>query len=259
MPPGLNDLLQAYKNPYLIFYMAWSDIRARYKRSVLGPLWITIGTAIGVVGLGFIWSELFKMDRAVFIPQLTIGLVLWQFMSACITESSSVFVRSGAIIRNLNLPISLHPAQLVLRHLINLAHNIPLFFIVLLVLGHSLNWNMLLAIPSLLLTSFNLLWMSLLIGILGARYRDLDYLISMTMPLLMFLSPVMYRPNALPFSGHLMWFNPLANMIELIRFPLLSEPTPWFVYANNLLLLVAGWTITLLLFNSKRNRIALWV
>ena len=54
------------------------------------------------------------------------------------------------------------------------------------------------AIPGLLLVIANLYWISLLIGTLGARFRDLEYLISMIMPLLMFLSPVMYRPNALP-------------------------------------------------------------
>ena len=95
MPPGLADIVRAFKMPRLILYMAWSDIRARYKRSVLGPFWITLSTAIGVVGLGFIWSELFKMDRASFIPLLTIGLILWQFMSACIIESTTVFSRQA--------------------------------------------------------------------------------------------------------------------------------------------------------------------
>ena len=237
MLPGFADIIATFKMPRLIFYMAWSDIRARYKRSILGPLWITISTAIGVVGLGFIWSELFKMDRAVFIPMLTIGLILWQFMSACITESTSIFGRQASIIRNLNLPISLHPAQLVLRHLINLAHNFPLFILVALLLGSKVNGHTLLVIPSLFLVIANLYWMSLMIGTLGARFRDLEYLISMIMPLLMFLSPVMYRPNSLPSFGKYMWFNPLADMIEIIRYPLLGEATPLFIYLINIGLL----------------------
>jgi hypothetical protein len=259
MSPGLADILRTFKMPRLIFYMAWSDIRARYKRSVLGPLWITLSTAIGVVGLGFIWSELFKMDRAVFIPTLTIGLILWQFMSTCIAESTSIFARQSNIIRNLDLPLSLHPAQLVLRQAINLAHNFPLFILVALVLGAKFNMYSLMFFPSLFLVLANLFWMSLMIGTLGARFRDLEYLISMMMPLLMFLSPVMYRQNALSTIGKYMWLNPLADMIEIIRYPLLGEATPALLYIINIGLLICGGLLTVLLFNSKRNRIAFWV
>ena len=259
MSPGLADILETFKLPRLIFYMAWSDIRARYKRSVLGPFWITISTAIGVVGLGFVWSELFKMDRAAFIPVLTIGLILWQFISTCIVESTSVFSRQANIIRNLNLPISLHTAQMILRLLINLAHNIPLFFLVMLILGGKFNLNTLMFFPGFLLVIANLFWISLLIATLGARFRDLEYLLSTMMPLLMFLSPVMYRPNALPFSGKYLWFNPLTDLIEIVRYPLLGEAAPSFVYAVNIGMLLIGGTLTLLLFNAKRNRIAFWV
>jgi len=259
MLPGLADILRTAAMPRLIFYMAWSDIRARYKRSILGPLWITLSTAVGVVGLGFIWSELFKMDRATFIPLLTIGLILWQFMSACIAESTSVFARQANIIRNLNLPIALHVAQLVLRHVLNLAHNFPLFILVALLTGQALSLQTLWVIPGLLLVIANLFWISLMLGTLGARFRDLEYMVSMIMPLLMFLSPVMYRPNALPMVGKYMWLNPLADMIEIVRFPLLGEATPPFVYAINIGLLVVGSVLSLAIFNAKRNRIAFWV
>lgn len=259
MSPGLADIIRTFQMPRLILYMAWSDVRARYKRSVLGPFWITLSTAIGVVGLGFIWSELFRMNRAEFIPMLTVGLVLWQFMSACINESTSVFIRQSNIIRNLNLPIALHPAQLVLRHIINLAHNVPLFFLVALLLGQKFNVHTLWVIPGLLLVIANLYWISMLFGTLGARFRDLEYLISMIMPLLMFLSPVMYRANALPSIGKYMWFNPLASMIEIVRMPLLGEPTPLLTYGVNIGLLIVGGGLTFLLFRAKRDRIAFWV
>jgi ABC-type polysaccharide/polyol phosphate export permease len=259
MAPGLADIVKTFKMPRLICYMAWSEVRARYKRSVLGPLWITLSTAIGVVGLGFIWSELFKMDRTTFIPLLTVGLILWQFISSCIVESTSILSRQANIIRNLNLPISLHSAQLILRLLINLAHNLPLFLIVVLVLGGKFGWETLMVVPGFLLVIANLFWISLLIGILGARFRDLEYLISTIMPIMMLLSPVMYRPNSLPFVGKYMWLNPMADMIEIVRYPLLGAMAPGFLYAVNIGMLLVGGTLTVLLFNAKRNRIAFWV
>jgi ABC-type polysaccharide/polyol phosphate export permease len=256
---GLSDILRTLRMPQLVLYMAWSDVRARYKRSVLGPLWITLGTAVSIFAFGFIWSELLHMKRETFVPILTTGLILWQFMSACITEASSVFSRQASIIRNLDLPLSLHPAQLILRHCINLAHNAPLFLVVILIMGIPFSANMLMVFPAFILVTLNLFWMSMLIGILGGRFRDFEYMVSMIMPLLMFLSPVMFRPNALPFSGKYIWVNPFADMIELIRQPLLGEAIPDFLWLINLGMLVVGGTLTLRFFSSKFKRIAFWV
>jgi len=256
---GWADLCETFRRVNLIVYLAWSDIRARYKRSVLGPFWITLSTAIGVVGLGFLWSELFKMDRAEFIPLLAIGLILWQFMSACIVESATLFNRQGNIIRNLTLPLALHPAQLVLRHTINFAHNLPLLLVVYLLLGKGVGWYALMAIPGVVLVILNLFWISLLFGMLGARFRDFEYMVAMIMPLMMFLSPVMYRASALTTLGKYMWLNPLAEMIEMIRDPLLGTEVSPFVYLANVAILLVGGTLTLALFNAKRNRIAFWV
>ncbi len=259
MPSGLSDVLKSFALWRVVVYMAWSDVRARYRRSVLGPLWITLGTAVGVVGLGFIWSELFRMERATFIPLLTVGLVLWQFISACLVEAPSVFVRQAGMIRNLDLPLAIHPAQLLLRHLINLAHSVPLFFLVIVILGRPVTADMLMAVPAFLLVTANLYWMVLLLGMLGGRYRDFEYMVAMIMPLLMFLSPVLYRPQSLPLLGDLIWLNPLAAMIEIVRCPLLGEAAPHFLYLINFGLLAAGGGVTLLLFNAKRKRIAFWV
>jgi lipopolysaccharide transport system permease protein len=56
-----------------------------------------------------------------------------------------------------------------------------------------------------------------------------------------------------------MWFNPMADMIEIVRYPLLGEATPSFLYIVNIGMLLVGGALTLCLFNAKRNRIAFWV
>jgi len=256
---GLADIFQTFHCVRIITFMAFSDVKARYKRSVLGPLWLTLGTAGGSAGLGFIWSELFHVDATTFVPTLTAGLIVWQFISGIITESTVLFSRQAAIIRNLNLPLAIHPAQLLLRHVINLAHNAPVFFIVALSLGYPLTLTTWLALPGLVLLTLNLLWLSLFIGLIGARFRDVEYLTNTVMPLLMFISPVFYRPNYLPFSEHIMWFNPFSHFIEIVRYPLLGSPPPIFVIETNLVMLVFGWAVTLWLFNRQHNRVAFWV
>lgn len=257
--PGAADVLQSIKQGRVALYLAWSDTRARYRRSVLGPLWLTFGTAVGVVGLGWLWSELLKIDRATFIPSLTAGLIIWQVLAGCITESSAIFSRQGSVIRNLQLPYFLHPLQLVLRQLVNFSHNIVVYVAVLVVLSVPVTWNTLLVIPGIALLFLNLTWISLIVGMLGARFRDVEYLLATLIPLLFFVSPVLYRPNYLPFSSEFIWLNPLSHLIEIVRDPLLGEAPPFFVYATACGLLITGWFVTLIVFNSRRNRIAYWV
>ena len=89
--PALTDLRHAWGLLHVIAFIAASDLRARYRRSVLGPFWMTLGTAAGTLGLGLVWSELLRMERASFVPSLTCGLILWQLLSGCILESTTTY------------------------------------------------------------------------------------------------------------------------------------------------------------------------
>lgn len=257
--PALTDLRHAWGLLHVIAFIAASDLRARYRRSVLGPFWMTLGTAAGTLGLGLVWSELLRMERASFVPSLTCGLILWQLLSGCILESTTTYWRQAALIRNLSMPLSMPPIQMVLKHLINFAHNLPVLVVVVLMFDVPVTRYTLLALPCLLLVAANLLWLALLLSMLGARFRDLEYVLGAAMPLLMFLSPVFYRPDYLPFSAEFIWFNPFSHLIELMRYPLLGSAPPGFVVLTNALLCLGGWIATLWLFNAKRNRIAYWI
>jgi ABC-type polysaccharide/polyol phosphate export permease len=256
---GLRDFMESLNRLPLAFYFAWGDTKARYRRSVLGPFWLVLGTGIGVAGLGFLWSALFKMDRASFIPSLTVGLVVWQFIAGCVTESSTVFIRNTAVIRNLQTPYFIFPFQLLLRQLINFGHNLIVVFIVLIIFPPPLSYVQFLVIPGIFLLVGNLLWIAMMIAMLGSRFRDLEQLIGAFMPMLFFLSPVIYRPSQLGIKEHIAWFNPFSYMISLIRDPIQGFAPPSFVYLVSFGMLVIGWFVTLLLLSHKRGRIAFWV
>jgi lipopolysaccharide transport system permease protein len=257
--PAFTDLQRAARLLHVIAFMAAGDLRARYRRSVLGPFWMTLGTAAGTVGLGLVWSELLRMDRTSFVPSLTAGLIMWQLLSGCITEGTTTYWRQAAVLRNLSVPLSMPPIQMVLKHLINFLHNVPVFLGVMVILHVPVTRYSLLVLPCFVLLAANLLWITLVFGMLGARFRDFEYLVGAAMPVLMFLSPVFYRPNYLPFNGQFIWLNPFSHLIELMRYPMLGTMPPGFVVLTNLLLCVGGWALALCLFNAKHDRIAYWL
>jgi ABC-type polysaccharide/polyol phosphate export permease len=232
---GWSDLLQTVKMLPLSLYFAWGDTRARYRRSVLGPLWLVLGTAVGVVGLGFLWSELLHVDKATFIPSLSIGLVVWQLLSGCILEASNIYIQNAKLIRNLRTPLLVFPVQLLLRQLINFGHNLLVVFVVLLIFPPPLSLTQLLLIPGLLIVVGNLFWISTLIGLLGARFRDLGPLVGSFMPLMFFLTPVIYRPKQLAMSEFIAWLNPLTYLVSLVRDPVLGvAPTSFCLFCGHL-------------------------
>lgn len=254
-----DEIVPALKRADLAFYLAWSDTRTRYRRSVLGPFWLVLGTAIGVGGLGFVWSRLFEMDAAVFVPSLAIGLVCWYLLSQSVVEAASVFVQNRESLLNMKISSLQIALQLLLRHLVTFAHNLVVVVIVFLIYPPDLGWNMLLAVPGLLLVSFTLLGIIELVGFFGARFRDLEPLLGAVMQPLFFVTPVIFRPEQLGESHLILALNPFAYWLSLIRDPLMgATPTAatWLVSA---LMAVVIWGAALVMMARKRVRLAYWV
>jgi len=256
---GIKDFVASMARLPLAFYFAWSDTKARYRRSTLGPLWLVIGTGIGVAGLGLLWSILLNQEKSVLIPSLTIGLVAWQLIAGSIIDSTSAFTRNAAVIKNIETPFLLFPLQLMLRHLVNFAHNGIIILIVLAIFPPPVGMAQLLLVPGLLLVVLNLFWIVSLIAIIGTRFRDIEQIVSSLVPLLFFLSPVIYKPDHLGVMESIAWFNPLAYFITLIRDPIQGIVPDNFIYLASIAMLIAGWLATLALLSSKRKKISLWV
>lgn len=243
----------------LAFHIAWSDTRARYRRSVLGPFWLVLGTLIGVGGLGFVWGSLFDVDRETFIPSLSIGLVTWYLLSGTITDSASVFFASRNLL--LNIPVSslLVALLLILRQLINFAHNFVVVILVMVIYPQHISPTALIAIPAIALVSFNLLAIAQLIGYVGARYRDLAPLLNAIMQPLFFLTPVLFRPSQLGTNAFITELNPLSYWLSLVREPLMGTApslSNWLVVIGmSIVCWIAAFAITL----AKRSRLAYWV
>ncbi|BBO19556.1 ABC transporter permease [Candidatus Desulfobacillus denitrificans] len=255
----VDQLTALYRSMPLMLYFAWGDTKARYRRSVLGPFWLVIGTAVGVVGLSFLWGGLLKVDRATLVPTLAIGIVVWQFIAGCVAESPSAFTRNAAVMRNLKIPYLIFPLQLMLRQLINFVHNLVVVVVVLIIFPPPLGATQILIIPGVLLLIGNLLWIIILFGMLGARFRDLEQTIAVLVPLMFFLTPVLYRPEQLGAMEKFAWLNPFTYMISLVRDPIQGFAPAPFVYLISAGMLLVGWWVTFWLYSRRHSRIPFWV
>jgi ABC-2 type transport system permease protein len=262
---AVGDLRAGMREWELWGHLGWQDIRQRYRRSVLGPIWITISMAVTAVALGVLYAGLFGNDLAVQLPYILVGFIVWAFISGCISEGSEVFIANEGLIKQLPAPLSIHVYRLTWRQILFFAHNLIVYAVMLLVFPQSLGWASLMAIPAFLLLAVNGAWVALLLGIVTTRFRDLSPIVQSLVQLLFFLTPIVWiyddllKNAAVAERARLVEFNPLLHFIEIIRQPMLGQEQHLRHWIVVLVITVVGWALTMFALRRYRSRVAYWV
>lgn len=254
-----DDLLDGGRRWRLWSKLGWHDIRKRYRRSVLGPFWLTLSMAVMVASLGLIYGTLFRLDLENYLPFLAIGLATWNFVASFLNEGCTSFIDLEPLIKNVRIPMSLHILRVLWRNLIIYAHNIVIYVVVAVIFGVWPGAAGLLAFAGLGLLLVNAGWIMLLCGMVCTRFRDVPPIIASVIQLLFFVTPVMWKPELLGDRRYLMVLNPFYHLIEAIRAPLLGQLPGWENWGVGLLFAAAGWAFTFACFARFRKRIAYWL
>ena len=258
------DLVDGFGKRELWLHLGWQDIKQRYRRSVLGPFWITIATGTMAGALGGLYSVLFHLPLAEHLPYVTLGLIVWNLINASILEGADVFVANEGLIKQLPTPLSVHVYRLVWRQVLLFGHNIIIFVIIAIIFPQPWKWTDLAVIPALALLVANCIWVALCFGILATRYRDISPLLFSLVQLLFYMTPIIWNDQMLRDQGAGTWatiieFNPLLHYVDIVRAPLLGADQEWRHWAVVLGLTVVGWTVTLFAMRQYRARVPYWV
>ena len=264
MTRAWGDLVDGYRRRELWLHLGWQDIKQRYRRSVLGPFWITIATGTTAVAMGGLYSKLFHLQLSVHLPYVTLGLIIWNLINASILEGADVFVANEGLIKQLPTPLSVHVYRLVWRQMILFAHNIVIYVVIAIIFPKPWSWADLSVIPALGLIVLNCVWVSLCFGILATRYRDIGPLLFSIVQLLFFMTPIIWNDDTLRQQGAGQWskiveLNPLLHYLDIVRAPLLGahqELRHWEVVIG---LTILGWVVAAFAMRQYRARVAYWV
>lgn len=258
---GWIDIKEATANIGLPLYLAKADIRQRYRRSSLGPFWITISTGVMIACIGVIFGSLFKSPMSDFLPFLAAGLIIWSFISSTVTDATTVFVSAEAIIKQLPLPLPTHIYRMIFRNLYIFFHNIIIIPIVLVCVQRPVNLNILWFIPGLLLVTLNLVWISIILGIVCTRFRDLTQIVISVLQIFFYVTPIIWMPSLLPARTGIMVLdpNPFYHLLALVRDPLLGVSPSSLNWLISIILCIAGWFLAIIFFNHLKPRVAYWL
>lgn len=253
------DLLEGFQRWRLAWVLARTDITHRYRGSVLGPLWVTISTAVMLISLGFLYAKLFQIEVGAYLPWLAVSLIIWAMIGQAVTEACTTITAAEGVVRQMPLPYSVHALRTVFRNAVVAAHNLPLIIVVFLIFGVAPGWGALWAIPGLILLAINVFWGSLLLGLLCARFRDIPPIVTNVMQLAFFMSPVLWKPELLGEGQKWLVLNPFYVVMEVVRGPLVEGGAPASIWAAAILFTAALVAVSALFFVRFRARLAFWI
>ena len=260
---ALLDILHGARARHLWGRLGWQDIRRRYRRSMLGPFWLTISMGVLVAALGTLYGALLNVEFADYVPYLALGFIVWTLTSNLITDGCIAFTGAESIIKQTNLPLSVHVYRMVWRNLLIFSHNAAIFVVVAVLFSIWPGWTGLLAVPGLVLLCLNGMWVGLFLGIVSARFRDVPPIVASVVRIAFFATPIIWMPELMPRRALMLAlvldFNPFFHFLELVRAPLLGQVPgllSWLAVSG---MTLGGWLATFALFRRYRWRIAYWV
>ena len=259
---AIEDFVQALKKSNIWFLMAWQDIQLRYRRSIIGPFWITLSMAIMVYTMGFLYAHLWHVSAQEYFPFLATGLLAWGLISSIMIESTETYLFSVGLIKQIKMPYLLHIHRMCTRNFIIFAHNILIMVPIYLLFSKQFPFSFayfVFFIDVLVLYTIAVLYANI-IAMVCARYRDLGQIVKSFIQVLFFMTPIMWKIDTLP--AHIqavMIYNPLYHFVELIRQPLLGCYPTLTSYSMTLACVGLGLFLNQLLFVPYRSRIVYWI
>jgi lipopolysaccharide transport system permease protein len=239
--------------------MAWLDIKMRYRRTKLGPLWMVLFSFVTTVCTAIFASVLFKMNFGDFFPYVCCGMVVWAYVASIITDSCNLFIAQAPLIKNTNVSLLNFGLRMFVKNTIVFMHSLVIVFLVILYYKVPINSSFFLIIPGLLIFMISSFALSITLGFLCTRYRDFLQLVNSTLGLLVFVTPIMWKAEMLGKWEFVVNLNPLTHYVTLLRDPLLGKTPSLLNYGvavgfGGFLLLV-----TALFYNRYRKRLVHWI
>lgn len=199
----------------------------RYRRTLLGYLWTLINPLLMMSVMAVVFSTLFKADLKTFAVSLFAAMIPWNFFSSVVTQSGSSFINNEGLIKKIYLPKVIFPLSITFALLIDSLLSFLALFAIIVALGGTLSWSLLFLPISFLLLFLFALGLGLIMSIATVFFRDLQHVILIAMQGLFFLTPILYKHDAL--AGKVAWLvgmNPVTPFIALFRAPLIEAALP---------------------------------
>lgn len=226
------SLRELWRYRELLYFLAWRDIKVRYKQTVLGAAWAIIQPLFTMVIFTLFFGKLagLRSDGVPYHLFAYSGLLPWMYFANAVTASGNSLVGESRLISKVYFPRLIVPAAAVAAGLLDFF----IAFIVLLLLMYqvAISWTVLLVIPAIALLTFLAMGVGLWVAALNVKYKDIRYALPFLIQVWMFVTPVIYSSSLVPEGWR--WtlaLNPLTGIVECFRYALFSGVSDEIAFA----------------------------
>lgn len=218
---------ELYHSRNVLQQLVAQQLILRYRRTILGYFWTLINPLLMMTVMAVVFSALFKADLKTFAIFLFAGMIPWNFFNSIVTQSTTAFINNEGLIKKIYLPKALFPLSIASALLIDSLFAFVALFGIILALGGAPSWALLFLPVSYLLLFIFAMGFGMIVSVATVFFRDLQYVITIAMQALFFLTPILYKPDVL--GGTIRWIielNPVTPFIALFRAPLIDGALP---------------------------------
>jgi lipopolysaccharide transport system permease protein len=264
----MDKLLQNFflarfiKNMQLAGMLGWSDVRQAYRRSAIGPFWMTLSMSVQILAMSVVFSLIFKINLQQYLPWLTCSMMLWTFVSASVNDLALSFTTSDSILKQVKIPLYIFTARVLWKNTLIFLHNAIILPIVMIFFSAKLTWGIFLFIPGFLVTAMTLAALGTTLGIACARYRDLPPIINSILVVAYYVTPILWQPGTLGDSALAHWLlglNPLYHLFQITRQPLVGEMPTFENWFGASVLLIVCVAIAISTYKKYQKKVPFWV
>lgn len=239
---------------------AWDETQQRYQRSLFGLSWIVISYAFFVACISLFFGGFSSSGSKFFIQYVALGYATYHFLVGNIVDGCQVFTSSGSWIKSAPLPYSIYVYKSIFRSLLPFSLHMVFAFAVMIAVGWTPTPGALLAIPAVAIFVVNAVALQYLLGLVAARFRAVNHLVTTVTRILIFVTPIMWvREERRGVTAILADLNPATHFVEIFRNPLLGLPVRPLSWGLVLLFTALVWIAAAVAASRMRRRLPFWV
>ena len=257
---AIGDVVEGLRRWRLWSFLALDDIRNAYRRTVVGPWWLTLQTAIQIAALSLLFGAVFHQPLREFIPYVGVGYIVFGFIAGMTRFAINVFVDGASRIVSNRQPLSVLVLHGVAVEVLQFAHNVVIVVVFASLGLLHLGPTALLLVPSVVLMAVNGVALAFWLAPIVARFRDIAPIVGSIVQMLAFFTPIFWQVDAVRGAQRtaLLAWNPFYYFLESFRAPLLdTRVAPMF--AAIAVITLTNVLAAVIVFGRTRSRIPYWV
>jgi ABC-type polysaccharide/polyol phosphate export permease len=244
-----NEAFNILRYKELLRNLVMRDIKVRYKRSVLGFMWVMLNPLFMMLILNMVFSEVFKIATKNYTSYLLSGIILWNFFSQSTSTAMPSLLVNSNLIKKIYLPKAIFPLSVVMSAVVNFVFSlVPLFFIFYLT-GTSIGGNIIMLPLVVIMVGIFCFGVSLILSTVTVFFHDTIYIYDVGLLALMYMTPVFFPEAIVPERFRLIFqLNPMYYFVSVFRGSLYLEVPLFYekllyAFLFSLGALAVGWFI----------------